>query len=45
MTQGDLENTLPVIAKALDFTDDEVGEVRQSTRRGVFRRLLGAPRP
>jgi hypothetical protein len=40
MTQGDLDNTLPVIAKALDFSGEEVGAVRRSSRRGGLVRAL-----
>jgi hypothetical protein len=40
MTQGDLDNTLPVIAKALHFSSEEVGAVRRSTQRGGLLRAL-----
>lgn len=40
MTQGDLDNTLPVIAKALDFTNDEVGAVRRGSQRGGLLRVF-----
>jgi len=39
MTQGDLDNTLPVIAKALALSEDEVVAIRQANRKGVLRAL------
>ena len=44
MKEGDLDNSLPAIAAALEFSAQEIEEIRQSSRqglRGVGRRLLG----
>ena len=30
MKEGDLDNSLPAIAQALDFSPDEVAEIRQA---------------
>jgi|TARA_B110001469_G_scaffold70061_1_gene66692 hypothetical protein len=32
MKEGDLDNSLPAIAQALEFTPDEVAEVRQANQ-------------
>ena len=42
MVDGDLENALPALAKALELSDNEVRRIRGSRHRGVWGRLLGA---
>ena len=43
LKMGDLENTLPVLAKAVGLSDDEVQEVRHRQPRGIVHRVTGRP--